>query len=375
MKLEKPTLQQIHSRATVRMISYGVLVIALLFAYAGARIWNWQGYSQLHTVMEVVASMLALTVGILALVRYYAKPSNTYLIIGAGFLGTGILDWYHTVVTSQIFASVMSSTPESLIPWSWDASRYFLAIMMLVSIVGWKREQTLGEEAGRMSAKVVFAGVGMSTIMMAVFFALYPLPRAYYPEAFFGRPAEIGAAILFFAALIGYIKKRAWKINVFEHWMIYSLIIAVISQAMFMSASTQLFDAMFASAHLLKIVSYGAALIGLLIAIYYLFLELEEGKNTLIQQNKKLFMAKIALEEAIITAEKSKKNMKRTVNQAKEGKDILERMNAVMTGRELRMIELKEKISELEDVVARRGEKKKPLRKPRAKKKISTPKS
>jgi len=201
------------------------------------------------------------------------------------------------------------------------------------------------------------------------------LPRAYYPEAFFGRPAEIGAAILFFAALIGYIKKRAWKINVFEHWMIYSLIIAVISQAMFMSASTQLFDAMFASAHLLKIVSYGAALIGLLIAIYYLFLELEEGKNTLIQQNKKLFMAKIALEEAIITAEKSKKNMKRTVNQAKEGKDILERMNAVMTGRELRMIELKEKISELEDVVARRGEKKKPLRKPRAKKKISTPKS
>ena len=38
-------------------------------------------------------------VGATALVRFYSKKDNTFLFIGAGFLGTAFLDGYHTVVT------------------------------------------------------------------------------------------------------------------------------------------------------------------------------------------------------------------------------------------------------------------------------------
>jgi len=83
-----------------RLLQYLGVSVALLLGFAWLRDSLWQGSTELHTLMEVVATALALNVGVLALIRFYTRKNNTFLFLGSGFLGTGFLDFYHTVVTS-----------------------------------------------------------------------------------------------------------------------------------------------------------------------------------------------------------------------------------------------------------------------------------
>jgi PAS domain S-box-containing protein len=263
-----------------RSATYAALFVALFLGFILLRNSTWMGSTQLHTIMELIATTLALFVGAVALVRYYTRKNSTYLFIGVGFLGTAMLDGYHTVVTSTFFDQVWLSPPPNLIPWSWNASRFFLSILMVLSWWVWKREEKLGK-VGRVREKSVFFLVGCLTVASFFFFAFFPLPRAYYPELFFGRPEEFVSAFFFLLALYGYLTKGWWKRNRFEHWVVLSLIVGFMGQAMFMSFSFQLFDPMFDIAHLLKKVSYICVLTGLLVSMFHLFRCAEEGERKL----------------------------------------------------------------------------------------------
>ena len=263
-----------------RLLQYLGVSVALLLGFAWLRDSPWQGNTQLHTLMEVVATLLALNVGILALVRFYTRKNNMFLFLGSGFLGTGFLDLYHTVVTSTFFQDLFPSPPPSLIPWSWVASRLFLALLMYFSYLAWRREDRLGE-AGAISERMVYLGITFLTLSSFVFFAFVPLPRAYYPEIPFHRPEEFVPALFFLLALIGYFRKGEWRISSFEHWVVLSLVVGVVSEAVFMSFSGILFDSMFDLAHLLKKVSYVFVLTGLLVNMYLLFYRVEENQRIL----------------------------------------------------------------------------------------------
>lgn len=119
--------------AVRRVRSYWILGLGLMVIYAFLRGGDWQGNSQLHTIMETAATFLALVVGAMALVRYASKKNTTFLFVGTGFLGTAMLDGYHAIVTSSFFASYLPSELSSLIPWSWVASRLFLSTMLCLS--------------------------------------------------------------------------------------------------------------------------------------------------------------------------------------------------------------------------------------------------
>ncbi len=254
----------------VRVRAYAVVFVGLLAAYPVLNQMQWHGSTELHTLMEVVATLLALMIGSVALVRYFTKQDNAHLFIGVGFFGAALLDGYHSVVTSSFFHQVFPSSPPSLIPWSWNASRTFLSILMVLSVWAWRRENRRGE-AGRISDKSIYGGVAALAIATFVLFALVPLPRAYFPELIFGRPQEFVPAVFFFVAFVGYLHKGAWKHDAFEHWIVISLIVGFVGQAAFMSRSYELFDCMFDVAHLLKKVSYGCVLVGLLINIHELY--------------------------------------------------------------------------------------------------------
>ena len=66
-----------HVHTASRSAIYIALALGMLAAYFLLRGVPWQGGTQLHTLMEVVAALLASMVGILALVRYYSRPNNT----------------------------------------------------------------------------------------------------------------------------------------------------------------------------------------------------------------------------------------------------------------------------------------------------------
>ena len=204
-----------------------IVGLGLVLGYAATRGSIWTGGAQLHTVMEAVATLLAMIVGAMALARFYAKRNNTFLFIGTGFLGTAFLDGYHAIATSLFFKPFMPSDMPTLIPWSWVASRQFLSILMVLSLLAWLREHRLGK-AGRFSDKTIYAFAALFTFLCFLFFAFVPPPRAYYPEFIFHRPEEFMPALFFAIALAGYLKKGAWRRDVFEHWLVLSLIIGLI---------------------------------------------------------------------------------------------------------------------------------------------------
>ena len=255
------------SAIAIKLWTYTGLFVVLVVAFGILECVTWShGGTQLHTIMEIVAMLLATIVGVLALVRYYARPHNMILFLGMAFVGTALLDGFHAVVTSTFFQENFPSPPESLIPWSWNASRTYLALLMFLSWLAWRREQHLGER-GRISDVAIYVGTGLLTLISFVFFAFVPLGAAYFPDLIFGRPEEFVAGALFAIALYGYLSKQEWRQDPLESWIITSLIVGLLCQTLFMSRSYGLFDGMFDMAHLLKIFSYALVLVGLLVDI------------------------------------------------------------------------------------------------------------
>lgn len=250
-----------------RVALYISVALGLTVAYIYLRGLMWQGSPSLHTAMESIATTLAFVIGAMALTRYYSKKNNIYLFIGVGFLGTGFLDGYHTLATSEYFQSMMPSDSPTLIPWSWVASRQFLSIMMVLSLLTWWRKEKFGKTSEFSDLFVYIFTFGF-TFFSFLFFSFAPLPTAYYELYIFNRPEEFGPAFFFLIALIGYLKKGEWQDDPFEHWLILSLIVGFFSQALFMSFSERLFDFKFDIAHLLKKVSYVCVQAGLLSSMY-----------------------------------------------------------------------------------------------------------
>jgi len=268
-----------------RWLTYVAMFAILFFTYLYLRDSTWRGNSQLHTLMETVATVLSLAVGSLALVRYYSKKDNNFLFIGTGFVATAFLDGYHTVVSSSHFIETFPSAPPALIAWSWFASRIFLSLLLWMSWLFWRREDRLGA-AARISEKLVYGTVTALALVCFAIVAFVPMPAAYYQQLPFPRPQEFLPALFFLLALIGYLRKGKWKTDVFEHWLVLSLIVGFMGQAMFMSFSGQVFDMMFDAAHLLKNGSYICAMLGLLFSESHLQQEIAFKNVLLVAQHE-----------------------------------------------------------------------------------------
>jgi methyl-accepting chemotaxis protein len=315
--------------AARRKATYVALSVVLCGGYLWLRTSTWTGSAELHTLMEVAATLLALLVGVMALVRFYSRKTNLFLFVGTGFLGTGFLDGYHGVVSSTWFRGYLPSELGSLIPWSWIASRLFLSIFLWISWLAWKRETRLGA-AGRIREGSIYAAAIALTLGSFVFFAFVPLPRAYYNELPFPRPEEFVPAFFFLWALIGYLRKGHWRSDQFEHWLVLSLIVGFLGQVLFMSFSGQLFDMMFDAAHLLKKASYVCVLTGLLISMYQLFRRAEENVQQVRQTNEDLERANVRLAAEIAERRKAEE----TVRQAAAGLEGTVRKILASTGQQ-----------------------------------------
>lgn len=255
-----------------KVIGYWSLCILCASGYLILRGNSWQSNAQLHTILETISTILALMVGVLAILRFYSKAGKLFLFIGAGFLGTAVLDGFHAIVTSDYLGSRMPSDLPALIPWSWLASRQLLALVLAFAWFNALQEKQRGG-SDTISASGTYFLVAIFTISSFLFFIFAPLPRAYYPELLFHRPEEFVPGFFFFVALLGLLNKGGWRHDPFEHWLIVSLIIGLLGQVVFMPLSGQLFDFEFDMAHLMKIGSYLSVLVGLIISMYAIFQE------------------------------------------------------------------------------------------------------
>ena len=209
--------------AAGRWIAYWVFGCGLILGYVLLRDASWQGSSHLHTTMEILATFLAVMVTVMALARFYSRRKNSFLLLGAGFAGTALLDGYHTVITTKFLAPYLPSILPALIPWSSFASRLFLSVMMIMVALVCVVEQRYGEREW-VREKVAFLSITAFAAVSFLCLALVPLPRAYHPEFFFHRTAEIVPAVFFLLALIGILRIGKWRSVPFDHWLVMSLI-------------------------------------------------------------------------------------------------------------------------------------------------------
>jgi hypothetical protein len=305
----RSTIRPIKNFAARHRTVYIATAVLLLLAGLFLRRSTWLGTAQLHTTMEVVATFLAMLIGIVALVRFYSHKENIFLFVGTGFIGTGFLDGYHALVSSPVFTHYFPSPPPSVIPWSGLASRLFLSVLLWLSWVFWRRESRKGSSA-RVPQYRVFFVVNTWTLACFLFFAVLPLPAAYSPIPVFHRPQEFVSIFFCLLALTGYLLKGAWKHDVFENCLVLSIILFVV-HSIFMSSSARLYDAVYVGAHALRLSSYLCMFAGLILAIYQLFREqqdmLAERAGDL---QKEITLRKSA--EAALTAERMKQHASST---------------------------------------------------------------
>ncbi len=279
-----------------RIASYIGCAIVLAAGAALLSDMQTQSSTYWHTVLESVAMLLAFFVGAIALLRFYARKSNLFLFVGTAFIGTGLFDGYHAVVTSAYIVQYFPTVSASLIAWSWLASRVYLSLLLLLSWVTWQREASRGKE-GHVSEGKIYAGVAALALACFLFFAFVSLPQAYRGGSSVHRVWDFIPALLFALTLWKYWGKGAWRTNNFEYWLVLSLIVATLSQLLYMPFSVRPFDSYFDAAHLLKIISYSFVLIGLLNDAFHLFEQADEQMVRMHSDNLQLAREVQAREE------------------------------------------------------------------------------
>lgn len=284
------------SRKKFRSLQYAGLAAALSLG-AGFGYWydfaiNWKSSGDFHTVLETASTVLALVTGMLALARFYAKPALMFLLLGAGLIGAGLLDLYHAVVTSSAVSYMMPSDNTELIPWSWVASRQYLALFLLMaSAARWyigDRKGKIGITVRKRFARNTYFWSAIYGLSSFFFFAFIKLPPAHYPDMFFHRPGEFVPAFLFLLALIVFYRKGHWKTDPLEHWIVIALIMNFASEFGYISHSEVLFDYPFDVAHVLKLMSYLCIFTGLTRSLQMIFASEHQSALSLTEANMNL---------------------------------------------------------------------------------------
>ncbi len=258
-------------RSRERFLVLGTLLLLLLSGSVLLRGSPWRSASSDHTLMEALATLMAFMVGGLALVRFYSRKQATFLFIGTGFMGAGLLDLNHALLTSQYFLVQEGVAAEDLFAWSWTSERVFLSLFLFVSLLAWRQEVREGEGEAVHEGSV-YAVALLLTLVNLFFFEWVPQTRtAHFPGLAVNRPAELLPGLFFLLAFLGYVLKGTWRRDAFEYWLLISLLISTMVHFGYMAFSSNRFDGMFDAAHLLKIASYAAMLAGLLVSVYQTF--------------------------------------------------------------------------------------------------------
>ena len=275
------------NRMARRSLTYGFLVLGLLLIGPPIHRSAWLGSAQLHTLIETITTLLGLTTGAMALVRYYTRKSSTYLLLGSGFLGAAILNSYHLAITSSFLAGRTPSALSALTIWSGAVPQVYLSLILCASLVAWMRE-TRRPSVTRIKEAYVYCVMAFWMVATLLFFTFVPAPGGYYPDRFITHPTDLAQAVLFVVATIGYVLKGAWKDDDFEHWLVLSLIVATAAHLVFLSAFLKIFDASFFAAHALLNAQWVLVLVGLLVSMHSIFKREAENATNLSQANRSL---------------------------------------------------------------------------------------
>ena len=253
-----------------RNLAYVTLALCLAAASFPVTKSAWGGNAWIHTVLESIATLFAVLIGGIALVRYYAQKSIPYLLLGTAFLGAGISDGFHAVVTSPSCGACDPPYLLGLISWSDYISDLFLSLLLCGRLLAWKYDRSDLQRAKRPEWRrfLVFGGLILGAF---TFFQFAPLPLEYYPGFPIYRLGAVLAGVLYGVATIGHWRKGSWKSVSYEHWLMLYLITSAAAQLGYVPWSTEKFDFVNCVSHVLEILGDSFLMAGLLSSMVLMF--------------------------------------------------------------------------------------------------------
>jgi PAS domain S-box-containing protein len=250
-----------------RALVYVGVVVAAIAAHFALRDTGWRRAPELHLFLEVVASLVALMVTKIALVRYYSRPTDRFLLLGVAFLGTGLLDGYHGLAGSGLLGDGSHALEMAAQSWGWIASRLFLAIFVVATIFIVRVRPAVKQ----LDRRLVFGGAAVLFLSFLGLLSLAPLSGSYASDLWFRRLLELIPGVAFFAMFVFMLRRGDWRNGTYDHWLVLSLLIGFLGQGLFMGFARGPLDPLVVAGHVIKILSYLCVLFGLLGDIYALF--------------------------------------------------------------------------------------------------------
>lgn len=308
------------------MIWLILFILPLLF-YPWVINSSWVSNSDIHAILEFWAATTALIVAAVVLINFFANGRRFFLFISLGFTIQGAEDLVHAIYSFVEVWPVGQSGFVDFLPGTYVAGRLILAVCFLLALFF---ENSIAKNKIKEAVFYNFSGFVFSVIITLSIIGL-PLPHFISSGQFISRPVDFAAGLFYSIALLLFIGVYLKKENKtpFVWAMIVSIIFGLVAQV-YMVHSQSIFDAQFTIAHLIKILSYIFPIFGISVGIFKMYKKEEltaRGLASSINKERRIM----------------KELQKSSLN--------LGKLNKIMVGREIQMIELKKKLQRANDEI------------------------
>lgn len=235
---------------------------------------------QIHALIKIVASGMAIFAGVLAIVRFLTKRNSVYLFLGIGLLLSGMLDAVQSFIASAIWGNAANIIQSNGWLWSLNLPALLLPVSVVLSWYVWWREY-------RQPKKGFTYAVAAAAIAFVIVLMLFGNNQSTTIPVQM-RIASLLSTPLFVAGFVGFLTKRKWETDPFEYWLVISLLFYIGGQSLFLPFSTEPFDFMHEVATLLQPAGYMCVLIGLLQNMVVIFRRAEKTAVELTNANEAL---------------------------------------------------------------------------------------
>jgi len=235
-------------------------VILLLFLAMWLRVVPLEPDPVLQGYLQVTTGLLAFVFAAVTLVRFQGTQDRISLILGAGFLLSGTI----LTFSSLLFFQFQQEAPVHIrwAPVSWWVSRIVLALLFVVALVVEhflpRSRHPRREIAGALLTVVA------STYLITAALRRLPPEVSPHPGAVFPSPQQLLPAGIFLVGVIWYRRRLELEDSAFDR-TIYIAVWMNLAAQLAASQSQRLLDSPFVLAQALTVTSYAVALGGALL--------------------------------------------------------------------------------------------------------------
>jgi len=255
----KAPLTNGRSNAVIFLAHFGVFLFVVLAASWLRRI-TLQPDAMLQGYLQIVSGLLAFVFAAVTLVRFQGTQDRISLILGAGFLLSGVVLTATSVLFFQFFPD--ASLRFLWAPVAWWFGRMVLALLLLVALLV-ERFLPRSRHPRQEIAGALLTVIALTYVLAATLRGLPP-EVSRHPGAFFPNPEQLLPGAIFLVSLVWYRRRLSVEDSEFDR-TIYAATWLNVAAQLSAAQSARLLDAPFVFAQALMVLGYTVALGGALL--------------------------------------------------------------------------------------------------------------